>query len=163
MFCPNCGNSDQLPETYCRRCGSFLNDPGGKNQLAFGGATPEEKINVNLFLNFLSAVVSLILMIALYASFIGKRGEFPVIYVVAAFLCAMSFWQFSTFYVGLKLKKIFKQRTNALETVDSPTLSEQQTKSSATGKILPAKDLIDFANSSVTENTTRNLEKIPRS
>lgn len=27
MFCPNCGSSDQSPETYCRQCGKYAGIP----------------------------------------------------------------------------------------------------------------------------------------
>ena len=69
MFCPNCGNAEQIVNTYCRGCGEFLPDPSMKNKLAFGGNTAEEQINVNLFLNALSGTVSFILAVLLYATF----------------------------------------------------------------------------------------------
>lgn len=106
MFCPKCGTADQTENSYCRNCGEFLPDLTKKANLAFGGNTPEEQIRINLFLNLLSAIVSIILTISLYWTFGFKSSDvLPIIYIVAAFLLAMSGWQFSTFIIGLKLKK----------------------------------------------------------
>ncbi len=110
MFCSNCGKAEQTENTYCRSCGELLSDSSKKSKIAFGGNTPEEQINVNLFLNLLSAIVSLILGIALYWTIWDNGGETsPIIYIAAAFLLAMSGWQFSTFVAGLKLKKTFRK------------------------------------------------------
>jgi len=130
--------------------------------MAFGGNTPEEQINTNLFLNFLSGMVSLILATLLYATF-GLRGETsPIIYIVAAFLLAMCGWQFSTFVVGLKLKKTFRKRKSNAEQAE---LSDEKTFAAAnTKELLNEADFSDVVPTSVTENTTKHLaEKIKRS
>ncbi|MDQ3088293.1 MAG: hypothetical protein M3Q78_06800 [Acidobacteriota bacterium] len=162
MFCSNCGKADQEKNTYCRSCGEFLTDLSKKNKFVFGGNTPEEQINANLFLNFLSGMVSLILATLLYATF-GLRSETsPIIYIVAAFLLAMCGWQFSTFVVGLKLKKTFRKRKSNAEQAE---LSDEKTFAAAnTKELLNEADFSDVVPTSVTENTTKHLaEKIKRS
>ena len=57
MFCPNCGTSDQIENSYCRSCGEFLPDLTKSKIVSFGGETPEEQIRTNLILNLLSALV----------------------------------------------------------------------------------------------------------
>jgi hypothetical protein len=162
MFCSNCGKAEQKENTYCRSCGEFLSDSKKKNKIAFGGNTPEEQINVNLFLNLLSAVVSLILGIALYWTIWDKGDISPIIYIVAAFLLAMSGWQFSTFAVGLKLKKTFRKRKSNAEKEESS--EEKPLAAAKTKELLNEADFSNVVPTSVTENTTKHLaEKIKRS
>jgi len=124
-----------------------------------GGNTPEEQIRVNLILNFLSGTVSLILGILLYATFWNKPETSPVIYIVAAFLLAMCGWQFSTFRVGLKLKKTFDRRKNDGE-IEKAT-DKNVFQSAKTKDLLPEADFSNVVTPSITENTTKTLsEKI---
>ena len=163
MYCPNCGTGEQKENSYCRSCGEFLPDISKRSKLAFGGNTPEEQIKTNLFLNLLSAIVSLVLSILLYWT-IWQRGDtLPINFIVAAFLLAMSVWQFSTFIVGLKLKKNFDKRKASSEDKER---TEEKVKAFETAQ---TKELLNEANfdnavpTSVTENTTKHLsEKINR-
>ncbi len=86
MFCPNCGKAEQKENSYCRNCGEYLPDLSKKIDLSFGGNTPEKQIRTNLFLNLLSAVVSFVLALSLYATFLRRGDTLPIIYIVAAFL-----------------------------------------------------------------------------
>jgi hypothetical protein len=162
MFCPNCGKAEQTLNTYCRQCGEFLPDyKDKKRNFTMGGNTPEEQIRVNLFLNFLSGTVSLILAILLYATFWGKPETSPIIYIVAAFLLAMCGWQFSTFRVGLKLKKTFERRKSDGETEQSAQGDKTVFQSAKTKDLLTEADFSNVITPTITENTTKTLsEKI---
>ena len=128
-----------------------------------GGNTPEEQIRVNLILNFLSGMVSLILGILLYATFWNKPETSPIIYIVAAFLLAMCGWQFSTFRVGLKLKKTFERRKNDGETENKMLDDKNAFQSAKTKDLLTEADFSNVVTPTVTENTTKTLsEKINR-
>ena len=156
MFCPKCGKADQQENSYCRQCGEFLPDLGKKNKLAFGGNTPEEQIQTNLVLNIMSAIVSLVLAILLYLIF-KNRETHPIIYIVEAFLLAITMWQISTFYVGLKLKKNFqKRRDSAVAAAENPQI---QIEDARTKELLPEADFETAVPTSITEDTTRHLEK----
>lgn len=163
MFCPNCGKAEQVLNTYCRQCGEFLPDHSDKKRnFTMGGNTPEEQIRVNLILNFLSGTVSLILAILLYATFWNKPETSQVIYIVAAFLLAMCGWQFSTFRVGLKLKKTFDRRKND-EIENAAQLDKSVFKSAKTKDLLPEADFTDVVPTTITENTTKHLsEKVSK-
>ncbi|MDQ2746854.1 MAG: hypothetical protein M3T96_06310 [Acidobacteriota bacterium] len=164
MFCPNCGKSDQSFNTYCRQCGEFLPDYSIKKRgFTMGGDTPEEQIRANLILNFLSGMVSLILAILLYANFWNQTGTSAVIYLTAAFLLAMCGWQFSTFRVGLKLKKTFEARKKNDKFELSQSSKSNVFQSAKTAELLNEANFSDVVPPSVTENTTRMLdEKIKR-
>ncbi len=164
MFCPNCGKADQIENSYCRKCGEFLTGSSKKTLPAFGGNTPEEQIRANLFLNLLSAIVSLILAVSLYWTFGWKSGDVPpIIYIVAAFLLAMCGWQFSTFLIGLKLRRNFNQRKGETEK-DVFSETTKNLSSANTRELLNEADLTDVVTTSVTENTTKHLsEKVKRS
>jgi len=163
MYCPNCGTAEQQANSYCRNCGEFLPDISGKNKLAFGGSTPEEQIRTNLFLNLLSAIVSLILAIALYATFWNRGDTLPIVYVVAAFLLAMSGWQVSTFIVGLKLRKNFDKRKSSTEADGREQENTKNFEPAKTRELLDEPNLDNIVPTSITENTTKNLsEKVKR-
>ena len=164
MFCPNCGKAEQTLNTYCRQCGEFLPDHNDrKKNFTMGGNTPEEQIRVNLILNFLSGTVSFILAILLYAVFWNKPETSPVIYLVAAFLLAMCGWQFSTFRVGLKLKKTFDRRKSGDEIENTMQAEKNVFQSVKTKDLLPEADFTDIVPRTVTENTTKHLsEKISK-
>jgi len=159
MYCPNCGTGEQRENSYCRSCGEFLPNLNLKNQLAFGGNTPEEQIRTNLFLNLLSAIVSLILSLVLYATFWKRSDTLPIIYVVAAFLLAMSFWQLSTFVIGLKLKKNFKKRITPVENEEKDRENEKVFETAQTRELLNEPNFDDLVPTSVIENTTRHLSE----
>lgn len=128
---------------------------------SFGGDTPEEQIRTNLFLNLLSAVVSLSLAIALYVYFYGRDTP-QLIYLTAAFLLAMSFWQFSTCFIGLKLRRNFDKRNDANAAINQ-TAGNIQFEPAKTKDLLNEADVSDVVPMSVTENTTKHLsEKIKR-
>ena len=164
MFCPNCGKADQVLNTYCRQCGEFLPDYADKKRnFAMGGNTPEEQIRVNLILNFLSGTVSFILAILLYATFWNKPETSPVIYIVGAFLLAMCGWQFSTFRVGLKLKKTFDRRKSGDKTENTTQTEKSVFQSAQTKDLLPEANFTDIVPITVTENTTKHLpEKVSK-
>ncbi len=163
MFCPNCGKGEQSSNSYCRSCGEFLPDLSKKKTKlpSFGGDSPEEQIKTSLFLNALSALVSLMLAISLYVSFYGKDAP-QLIYLTAAFLLAMSVWQFSTCIIGLKLRKNFSKRREsgaAENQIEKPT----QFETAKTQELLNEADFTDVVPASVTENTTKHLsEKISK-
>lgn len=152
MFCPKCGKSDQKENTYCRQCGDFL----AKND----NYSPENLIKTNLMFSMMSAVLSLVLAILLYAVLGFRSDTSPLIYVIAAFLITMSAWQFSTFALGLKLKKKFAKR-NELQNFEMT--NPNHFKTAETKELLNEADLSDVVPPSVIETTTRNLsEKVPR-
>lgn len=160
MFCPNCGKPEQQENSYCRSCGDFLTLGNSKNKIAFGGNTPEEQIRTNNFLNLLTAVVSFAMAILLYAVHWGREDVNFSIYLAAAFLLSMGFWQTSTFIIGRKLKKNFKKRK---ENAAVENQNEKVLEAESTQVFLPEANLENNIPASITENTTRHLaEKINR-
>ena len=157
MFCPKCGKGEQNANNYCRGCGEFLPDFEKKNRIEFGGATPEEQIRTNLVLNLLSALVSLTLGILLLV-FYWKQDVNPLINISAAFLIAMSGWQASTFFVGLKLRRSFQKRREGSATDNK---IEQQNKFDAakTKELLSEADFTNVVPASLAENTTKILSE----
>jgi len=61
----DCGASDQTPKSYCRRCGEWLADRAGRSS-----AKPEQRMNVMVVFNALSALMTLFAAIALYATYL---------------------------------------------------------------------------------------------
>ena len=159
MFCPKCGNVDQVPDTYCRQCGLFLPD---FDRLEKKVIPPEEHLKVNAILSAMTAIVSLTLAILLHVFFvIGKNSAHPLIYITAGFLMAMFFWQAQTFWRTLQLKKqLPKKRLNEKIT---PVNTNPLNESAKPGRLLNEPDFNDVVPPSVIEPTTKRLsEKISR-
>ena len=112
MFCPKCGKSDQIANSYCRQCGSFLPD---FDKIKKREISPEEHLKINFVLNLMTAFVSITLAILLYSFFLGGENTHPLIYITAGFLTAMFFWQAQVFWRTLQLKKQFPKRNNAVK------------------------------------------------
>jgi hypothetical protein len=169
MFCPNCGKSEQLPDSYCRSCGEFLTDFSGKAYLInkiLGGSTPDAQVNVNLTINVVTTITSILLLGFLngyYDSLYARTGQTapPVIYLVYIFLGLVSAWQLLSFLINLRLKRKLGGRKKGEVSVDSSAndnaLSPQPNK-----KSLPQADFDDIVPASVTEDATRILDKSPR-
>jgi hypothetical protein len=158
MYCPRCGKSEQLSETYCRQCGIFLPDllKPGKRELP-----PEDHLKANTVLSVMTIVVSFTLSILLFA-ILGGSETHPLIYTTAGLLIAIGAWHIQTLIRTLKLKKQWKRRTPLADIqgaeIGTPLPGTQPVFAAvATGKLLDEANLADAVPASVTENTTRHL------
>ncbi|MBX7169437.1 MAG: hypothetical protein K1X72_00680 [Pyrinomonadaceae bacterium] len=156
MFCPKCGNADQKENSFCRNCGTFLPD---LDKLKSKETTPEQQITISSTFNFLSALISLVLTIILHVLYTGKEGTPIIIYVVIGFLTANFFWQAQAFWRVRQLKKQLPKR----RVEDSENSNQIIESHYSTEKLLPQADFENIVPASVTEQTTKNLEKIKSS
>lgn len=150
MFCPKCGKADQVPETYCRQCGTFLSD---FSRLAKRESPPEENIKVNTVISLMTVIVSFTLAILLYAILGFRDNTHPLIYVTAGLLIGMGAWHIQTFIRTRSLKKQWKRRGANIE--DGPAAANQ----SITGKLLDQPDFENMVPPSVTDRTTKHLSE----
>lgn len=155
MFCPKCGSADQQENAYCRNCGTFLPD---FDKIKKHKITPEQHLKANLVLNFMTAIASLALAILLYVFVVGKGDASPLIYLTAGFLTAMFAWQVQIIVRTFMLKKHFKEsKSPGKSPIVTPAFENLKTS-----ELLKEADFSDNVAASVTENTTRNFNKIPR-
>lgn len=154
MFCPKCGKSDQTPNSYCRSCGEFLNDQNKLATFNFGGNTPQQNVNV---INFLSIFAALFSLFAAFWMYISKFDLPVALFFGAAVLLCNAVWHFSNFIIGTKLKK---RLNNARKELTEKNKTIQPVND--TQELLPEADTSPFISPSVTENTTKHLDKIPR-
>lgn len=153
MFCQNCGKSDQPPNSYCRQCGEFISDPKQTSQ-SFGGNTLQQNTGVVSVISLSASVSSLL---AGFWMFITQFNVPIVLYFGAAVLICNAIWHFSNFIVVRKMRK----RLNlAREENKAPQLQTNLTGDPATLQSADTNDLISPL--SVTENTTRHLQKEDR-
>ena len=160
MFCPNCGQSDQKAETYCRQCGEFLPNVSGVNSF-IPFQKPEEQFNITLVLNFLSSFAGFVMAILLYI--FNGRGENVhwSVFAAASILFCISVWQGVSFYNNWNLKKRYNQKN-----IDSIDLDAEMTKDlqDKNKEALPEPDFEDIVPPSIVEKTTKDLkEKVKRS
>lgn len=150
MFCPKCGKADQVPETYCRQCGTFLS---GSSTLAKRESPPEENIKVNSVISLWTVIVSFTLAILLFAILGFRDNTHPLIYVTAGLLIGMGAWHIQTFIRTRSLKKQWKRRGANIES--DPAAVNQ----AITGKLLEQPDFESMAPASVTDHTTKHLSE----
>ena len=160
MFCPNCGNPDQTAESYCRRCGEFLADFSSQSYLLnklLGGQSPETQVTVNLIINLVTGLTSVLLLGFLNgyydAQFIKTHvSPPPVLYLVYIFLGLVTVWQLFSFLVGMRLRsKIVGRRP----------MSPAESADNIEGEEMSALPEANRAGS-ITEDPTRMLDRVPR-
>jgi len=168
MFCPNCGKGDQAPDSYCRSCGEFLTDFSAKFYLVnrlLGGASPRAQVKFNIVINTLTGLASSLLLGFLnghYDALREKTGEAPprVIYYVYVFLGLVFVWQFFGLLVNARLgKKLDGEKKKPLPAAapGADAVAPPPTrKSLQTGQLDPN------GPESVTQQTTKILDKLPR-
>lgn len=160
MFCPNCGKGEQTPDSYCRSCGDFLVGTATSSALMtriFGISNPEKQVKFTLTIDLVTAIVSGLLLFFLMGYFDGANARTgaptpPIVYLVYIFLGFVSAWQLLSFTVGTAYRK---KLSAAKKTALSQGQSEEQ------GSLPPA-DVKNVVANSVTEQTTRNLDKVHR-
>jgi hypothetical protein len=160
MFCPKCGKGEQTPDSYCRNCGEFLVDATNNASLMnrmLGISNPDKQIKFALTINLVTAIVSGLLLFSLMGYFDGayKVTGIPaprIIYLVYIFLGLVSVWQLLSFTVGASYRKKLSDRKKAAALSNNPGVRSS----------LPPADETNVVKTSITEQTTRNLENIPR-
>lgn len=169
MFCPNCGKGEQTPDTYCRNCGEVLTDLSDRFSLInkmLGIETAEKQVNVNLIVNLVTAIVSALLLVFLNGYFDGhytrtQESAPPIIYLVYLFLGLVAVWQFISFIIALNLKSKLSGRKGIKTSTDS-IATENTISSAETREFLPPADTENIVPDSVTDNTTKLLQKTSR-
>ena len=168
MFCSNCGKGDQTPDSYCRSCGEFLVDPASKYSLLnrmLGISRPEKQLNVTLAIDLVTSIVSGLLMVFLMGFFKGRYDRTgvpapPIVYLVYLFLGLVSAWQLLSFIIGLKLKtKLSGAKRSGLP--PGQTINADSPLTGSALAALPPSDDQNIVTPSVTEDTTRNLDRVP--
>jgi hypothetical protein len=163
MYCPTCGTADQQPESYCRSCGDFLTDYSSSSYLlnkVLGGSAPSTQVTVNLVINFLTICTCFLLLGFLnghYDALENRTGERPpsVIYLVYAFLVAISAYQILSLIVGARLRSKLVRKEVAVTT--RPENPPNAFADNQTQEFLPPADLRQTTHLSVTEDSTKIL------
>ena len=157
MFCPKCGKGDQTADSYCRSCGDFLIDPAQHASLMnrlLGITNPEKQVKFTLTIDLVTAIVSGFLLFFLMGYFDAVHDKTgaktpPIVYLVYIFLGLVSAWQLLSFTVGTTYRKKLNAGKKTLDQTGArPTLPEADHK--------------NVVANSITEQTTRNLDKVPR-
>ena len=172
MFCPNCGKGEQSPDSYCRSCGEFLKDFSAKSYLIntlLGGTSPRAQIRLNLIINMVTGLAAALLLGFLnghYDALHARTGEAPprVIYYVYVFLGLVLVWQLFGFVVNSRLMKKLvgeKKTKKALPAVE-PAAEPTAVASPSTQRSLGPGRPDPNGPESVTQHTTKKLDKLPR-
>ena len=122
-----------------------------------GISNPEKQVKFTLTIDLVTAIVSGLLLFFLMGYFDGAQARTgapppPIVYLVYVFLGFVAAWQLLSFTVGTAYRK-------KLTAAKKTALAQDQ---SDTRGSLPPADVKNVVANSVTEQTTRNLDKVPR-
>ena len=153
MFCPNCGTSNQIANSYCRGCGEFLTSAEGNNLVPFGRNSPEKNVRTFTYVSLTGGLLSLFAALWMFASHFNVPF---VLYFGLAILLGNAVWHSINFVSGIKfrmhLNKAKRELTEAA-TRSMPLSEKREPIAIDAGE--------QSALTSVTENTTRQLgEKV---
>jgi hypothetical protein len=146
MFCSNCGKSKQEPDSHCRACGEFLNDPSSKMP-AFGGNTTRQNINSINILSLIAAFASLLAAIWMYVT---QFNVPTALYFGASILLCSAFWHLSNVFVAMKLKR-------RLEMPNTSAATNDPLQPAKALELQPEMNQRDLVPPSITEQTTKHL------
>ena len=155
MFCPKCGKADQVTETYCRQCGTFLPDI---SKPLVSITKPEEHVKANLVLGSMTVITSLTLAVLLYFFFLGLAEAPSVIWVMFGLLITMAAWHIQTVWRSNLLRRHFNENKKRKESFDTGNVVEGKN----TDKHLGEANFEQFQPASVTDRTTRQLAEQSR-
>lgn len=121
-----------------------------------GISNPEKQVKFTLTVALVTAIVSGLLLFFLMGYFDGMKAKTgiptpAIVYLVYVFLGLVCAWQLLSFTVGTTYRK----KLNAGKRAE--TLTGQTNQHS-----LPAADEKNVVANSIAEQTTRNLDKVPR-
>ena len=153
MYCPKCGIAEQVPESYCRKCGQYLHDLDNPQ------IEPAEHTLANMVLSALTVVISFTLAgLLYYFDFAWPEGTI-LTNATAGFLFAIGCWNIHTFWRSLLLRKHFKENRARLKQASG---TREFGEGKDTAKFLHEADLEKYQPASVTDRTTRQLENAKR-
>ena len=119
-----------------------------------GITNPEKQVKFALTIDLVTAIVSGFLLFFLMGYFdavhdrTGARTP-PIVYLVYLFLGLVSAWQLLSFTVGTTYRKKLNAAKKTIDQAGAPSS-------------LPEADQTNIVANSITEQTTRNLDKVPR-
>jgi hypothetical protein len=143
MFCPTCGNALSKHLKYCNRCGANLATFAGSSLQAL-----EKRLDDYLDGLFWLTIFALGFIIG--GMILLKRFQFNDV-LVLAYMVVSSLAFVTNFAINLREVQRLKRSRDELTTIGEGRNTELS---------LPPADLTSVA--SVTENTTRNLQEVPR-
>ena len=119
-----------------------------------GITNPEKQVKFTLMIDLVTAIVSGFLLFFLMGYFDAVHTRTgastpPIVYLVYLFLGLVSAWQLLSFTIGTTYRK---KLSAGKKTIDKGDVRQS----------LPEADQTNIAGSSITEQTTRNLDKVPR-
>jgi hypothetical protein len=119
-----------------------------------GITNPEKQVKFTLTIDLVTAIVSGFLLFFLMGYFDAVHDRTgattpPIVYLVYIFLGLVSAWQLLSFTVGTTYRKKLNAAKKSLDQTDArPSLPEAEQR--------------NVVANSITEQTTRNLDKVPR-
>jgi hypothetical protein len=145
MYCPNCGNAEQVAETYCRKCGVFLYDPSKPDGIT---RPQEESARVPIIISAFRIAVCFTFAILLYAVPFSLVDSHSLINISAIILFAMGLVQLNALRRTISRRRRLEKRELATG------------NAGIAGKFLDPPNLADLMPESVTVPTTRKLAHI---
>jgi hypothetical protein len=100
MFCPNCGASEQTPDTYCKKCGTHLRDVSFRG-LLFGGNNPGNAALVIVISSVFVAIVCVCIIILIIKA--DRSGDLAYLKYALALCWLIIGFLIPIFLLGFRL------------------------------------------------------------
>jgi hypothetical protein len=112
MFCPNCGASEQQPDAYCKKCGTYLRDDSFRGRL-LGANNPEKAAWLILFSSVF--IAALCLCISLLIIRAGRSGDLASLKYAAALCWLIIGYLVTLSVVGFRLRGKMRRARSSLD------------------------------------------------
>ena len=149
IFCPKCGSSEQVGDSYCRHCGEWLPDMSSDQRGRFRSSTREQSIRRMRTLQLFSIVLSLASTAVTILFLRGYTGS-GILGLPALFGFLVAIYQIASLFIGFK---VLTPKTDHGSSTETQQISPKPVNSLYSG------DQTEFIKpDSVVEGTTELLE-----
>lgn len=112
MFCPNCGTSEQSPDTYCKKCGTHLRDASFRGRL-LGANNPGNAAWLILISSVFIAVLCVSISLLIFRA--ESSGDLAHLKYAAALCWVIIGYLVTLSVVGFRLRRKMRRAQSSLD------------------------------------------------
>lgn len=112
MFCPNCGASEQNPDAYCKKCGTYLRNDSFPARL-LGANNPGKAAWLILFSSVFIAVVCVCISLLIIRA--ARSGDLTYLKYAAALCWLIIGYLVTLSVVGFRLRRKMRRAQSSLD------------------------------------------------
>lgn len=112
MFCPNCGASEQNPDAYCKKCGTYLRNDSFRGRL-LGANNPGKAAWLILFSSVFIAVLCASISLLIISA--ERSGDLTYLPYAAALCWLIIGYLITLSVVGFRLRRKMRRAQRSLD------------------------------------------------